>query len=62
MENMIVDMKNLLFPSVEEVCNTVHDANGYVVLAHPCNYYSNKNKEEILEKLEILKNLGIDGV
>lgn len=50
------------FPSVEEVCNTVHDANGYVVLAHPYNYYSNKNKEEILEKLEILKNLGIDGV
>ena len=50
------------FPSVEEVCNTVHYANGYVVLAHPCNYYSNKNKEEILEKLEILKNLGIDGV
>ena len=47
------------FPSVGEVCNTVHDANGYVVLAHPCNYY---NKEEILEKLEILKNLGIDGV
>ena len=50
------------FPSVGEVCNTVHDANGYVVLAHPCNYYSNKNKEEIIEKLEILKNLGIDGV
>lgn len=50
------------FPIVEEVCNTVHDANGYVVLAHPCNYYSNKNKEEILEKLEILKSLGIDGV
>lgn len=50
------------FPSVVEVCNTVHDANGYVVLAHPCNYYSNKNKEDILEKLEILKSLGIDGV
>lgn len=50
------------FPSVGKVCNTVHDANGYVVLAHPCNYYSNKNKEEILEKLEILKDLGIDGV
>ena len=50
------------FPSVGEVCNTVHDANGYVVLAHPCNYYSNKNKEEILVKLEILKSLGIDGV
>lgn len=50
------------FPSVGEVCNTVHDANGYVVLAHPCNYYSNKNKEDILEKLEILKSLGIDGV
>lgn len=50
------------FPSVGEVCNTVHDANGYVVLAHPCNYYSNKNKEDILEKLEILKRLGIDGV
>ena len=50
------------FPSVGEVCNTVHDANGYVVLAHPCNYYSNKNKEDILEKLEILKSLGLDGV
>ena len=50
------------FPSVGEVCNTVHDANGYVVLAHPCNYYSNKNKEEILEHIEILKSLGIDGV
>lgn len=50
------------FPSVGEVCNTVHDDNGYVVLAHPCNYYSNKNKEDILEKLEILKSLGIDGV
>lgn len=50
------------FPSVGEVCNTVHEANGYVVLAHPCNYYSNKNKEDILEKLEILKSLGIDGV
>lgn len=50
------------FPSVGEVCNTVHDANGYVVLAHPCNYYSNKNKEDILEKLEILKSLGTDGV
>ena len=50
------------FPSVGEVCNTVHDANGYVVLAHPCNYYSNKNKEDTLEKLEILKSLGIDGV
>ncbi len=35
---------------------------GYVVLAHPCNYYKNKTKEEVLEKLEILKELGIDGV
>ena len=50
------------FPSVEEVCNITHEAGGYVVLAHPCNYYSNKSKEEILEKLEILKGLGIDGV
>ena len=50
------------YPTVEEVVKAVHEANGYVVLAHPCNYYSNKNKEEILEKLEILKNLGIDGV
>ena len=50
------------YPTVEEVVKAVHEANGYVVLAHPCNYYSNKNKEEILEKLEILKSLGIDGV
>ena len=50
------------YPTVEEVVKAVHEANGYVVLAHPCNYYSSKNKEEILEKLEILKSLGIDGV
>ena len=50
------------YPTVEEVIDAVHEANGYVVLAHPCNYYSNKNKEDILEKLEILKSLGIDGV
>ena len=50
------------FPSVGEVCNTVHDANGYVVLAHPCNYYKNNTKEEVLEKLEKFKSIGIDGV
>ena len=50
------------FPSVKEVCEVTHEAGGYVVLAHPCNYYKDKTKEEILEKLDILKNLGIDGV
>ena len=50
------------FPSVEEVCKITHEAGGYVVLAHPCNYYSNKSKEEVLEKLEVFKELGIDGV
>ena len=50
------------FPSVKEVCDTTHGAGGYVVLAHPCNYYKDKTKEEILEKLEILKSDGIDGI
>ena len=50
------------FPSVKEVCDTTHEAGGYVVLAHPCNYYKDKTKEEILEKLEILKSDGIDGI
>ncbi|WP_195988722.1 PHP domain-containing protein [Clostridium sp. D53t1_180928_C8] len=50
------------FPSVKEVCDITHEAGGYVVLAHPCNYYKEKTKEEILEKLEILKSEGIDGV
>lgn len=50
------------FPSVKEVCETTHEAGGYVVLAHPCNYYKDRTKEEILEKLKILKNIGIDGV
>ena len=50
------------FPTVKEVCDITHNAGGYVVLAHPCNYYKDKTKEEILEKLDILKNLGIDGV
>ena len=50
------------FPSVKEVCDLTHEAGGYVVLAHPCNYYKDKTREEILEKFEILKGLGIDGI
>ena len=50
------------YPTVEEVVKAVHEANGYVVLAHPCNYYKNNTKEEILEKLEKFKSIGIDGV
>lgn len=50
------------FPTVKEVCDITHNAGGYVVLAHPCNYYKDKTREEILEKLEILKSDGIDGV
>lgn len=50
------------FPSVKEVCDITHEAGGYVVLAHPCNYYKDKTRDEILEKFEILKELGIDGI
>ena len=50
------------YPTVEEVIDAVHKANGYVVLAHPCNYYKNNTKEEVLEKLEKFKSIGIDGV
>lgn len=50
------------YPTVEEVIDSVHEANGYVVLAHPCNYYKNNTKEEVLEKLEKFKSIGIDGV
>ena len=50
------------YPNVEEVVKAVHEANGYVVLAHPCNYYKNNTKEEVLAKLEKFKSIGIDGV
>ncbi len=50
------------FPGVKEVCDAVHEAGGYVVLAHPCNYYKNLDKEQLLVKLEALKSLGIDGI
>ena len=50
------------YPTVEEVIDAVHEANGYVVLAHPCNYYKNNTKEEVLEKLEKFKSIGLDGV
>ena len=50
------------YPTVEEVVKAVHEANGYVVLAHTCNYYKNNTKEEVLEKLEKFKSIGIDGV
>lgn len=50
------------FPSVKEVCDITHEAGGYVVLAHPCNYYKDKTRDEILEKFKILRGLGIDGI
>ena len=50
------------YHTVEEVVKAVHEANGYVVLAHTCNYYKNNTKEEVLEKLEKFKSIGIDGV
>ena len=50
------------YPTVEEVVKAIHGANGYAVLAHPCNYYKNRTQEEVIEKLEIFKNLGVDGV
>lgn len=50
------------FPTVEEACKVVHEAGGYVILAHPCNYYRDKNKQEIIEKLNKFKLIGIDGI
>lgn len=50
------------FPTVEEICESVHKSGGYAVLAHPCNYYGSKTKDEILEKLNKFKAMGIDGV
>ena len=50
------------FPTVEEACSVVHKAGGYAVLAHPCNYYKEKSKEEIIEKLNKFKSMGIDGI
>lgn len=50
------------FPTVEEACDAIHKAGGYAVLAHPCNYYKDKTKEEIIEKLNKFKAMGIDGV
>lgn len=50
------------YPSVKEVAEAVHEAGGYLVLAHPCNYYKNNTKEEVLEKLNKFKEIGIDGV
>lgn len=51
------------FPTVEEACKIVHNAGGYAVLAHPCNYYKGlETKEEIKKELEKFKAIGIDGV
>lgn len=50
------------FPTVEEVCNAVHKAGGYAVLAHPCNYYKEYSRDEIKAELNKFKAMGIDGV
>lgn len=50
------------FPSVEETCAAIKKAGGYAVLAHPCNWFSDLNKEKLREVLKDLKNKGVNGV
>lgn len=50
------------FSTVKEVCSAIKEAGGYSVLAHPSNYFSDLAKEELVEKLDKLKNEGIDGI
>lgn len=53
--------------SVENAINTIHNAGGKTVWAHPFCVYknfekTNINKEEILATLKILRKLGLDGI
>lgn len=50
------------FPTVEEACAAIKKAGGYAVLAHPCNWFSDLNKDELGKVLTSLKNKGVDGI
>lgn len=50
------------FPQLKELCDVIHQANGYAVLAHPANYYSQLTREELREVLGDLRAQGIDGI
>ncbi|MGL4738885.1 MAG: PHP domain-containing protein [Cellulosilyticaceae bacterium] len=50
------------FPHLKELCEAIHEADGYAVLAHPANYYSKLTEEELQEVLAQLRSQGIDGI
>ena len=49
------------FPDAKELCDIIHNAGGYAVLAHPLNYFS-KDDEELRAELQDVITLGIDGI
>ncbi len=50
------------FPTVEKACQMIHAAGGVAILAHPGKIYNSASSETLLENLENLRQMGIDGV
>ncbi len=50
------------FPNVEEVCQAIHRAGGYAVLAHPGKVIRNVSMSHFRAKVEDLLALGLDGI
>ncbi len=55
---LYMDM-NEFWPSVKEVVDAIHNANGVVVLAHPYNYKANVDPNKLLE---ICQKYKVDGI
>ena len=49
------------FPDVRELCDIIHNAGGYAVLAHPYNYFPN-DYIKLRAEFKSLIALGVDGV
>ena len=56
------DYSRYPFPPIQAVISAVHRAGGKAVLAHPCNWFDAGEPEELYRHLDILREMGLDGI
>ena len=50
------------YPTVEEVCETLKEAGGWSVLAHPMAYFQDLDESALKQTLEDLRQRGLQGI
>lgn len=57
-----LDYTTYPFPSAQEVCEAIRNADGIVVLAHPTAYFAALDLRELYEVYDALAKLGVEGI